>query len=71
MYFRSRHGLELGVITRRSEVATTRELEKEMRSQPNIEVATGNLKLSQEKSQLGKSNLQPLCYSRTPREVAT
>ena len=38
-----------------------------MRSQPNIEVAIGNLKLSQAKSQLGKSKLQPLCYSRTPK----
>ena len=34
-----------------------------MRSQPNIEVAIGNLKLSQAKSQLGKLKLQPLCYS--------
>ena len=42
-----------------------------MKSQPNIEVAIGNLKLSQVKSQLGKLKLQPLCYSRTPREVAT
>ena len=42
-----------------------------MRSQPNIEVAIGNLKLSQAKSQLGKLKLQLLCNSRTPREVAT
>ena len=42
-----------------------------MRSQPNIEVETGNLKLIQAKSKLGKLKLQPLCYSRTLREVAT
>ena len=31
-----------------------------MKSQLNIEVVIGNLKLSQAKLQLGKSNLQPL-----------
>ena len=56
---RSRHGTELGVTTKRFEVATTRDGELKMKSQLNIEVATGNLKLSQAKSQLGKSKLQP------------
>ena len=57
---RSRHGTELGVTTKRIEVATTRDGESEMKLQLHIEVATGNLKLSQAKSQLGKSKLQPL-----------
>ena len=42
-----------------------------MRSHPKIEVATGILKLSQEKSKLGKLKLQPLCYSRTSKQVVT
>ena len=40
-------------------VATTRDGESEMKSRHHLEVATRNLKLSQAKSQLGKSKLQP------------
>ena len=68
---RSRHGTEQGVTTKRFEVATTRDGEVELKSRHHLEVATGNLMLSQAKSQLGKSKLQPFCYSRTPKEVAT
>ena len=61
----------------RFEVATTRDGESEMKSQLDIEVATGNLKLSQVKSQVGKSKLQrffiqgPQGRSRPITEVAT
>ena len=37
---RSRHGTELGVTTKRFEVAATRDGESEMKSQLQIEVAT-------------------------------
>ena len=40
----------------------------EDRSRHHFEVATGNLKLNQAKSQSGKMKLQPLCYLRTLRE---
>ena len=52
-------------------VATTRDGEAEMKLRHHLEVVTGNLKLSQAKSQLGKPKLQPFCYSRIPREVVT
>ena len=41
------------------------------RSRHHFEVATGNLKLSQAKSQSGKMKLKPLCYLKTLREVVT
>ena len=42
-----------------------------MESRHHLEVATGNLKMSQVKSQLEKSKLDQFFYSNTLREVAT